>query len=293
MQFLMEPQERAIRRNRVFTLVVATIATATLSLLSATPVHAVPSDDSEARGRVIDADVLTGALANVGMSESGNPSDAGPNANPLNLALLNDSVAVDVGDVNLPLISNPGESGLLYLGDAGAFSSYASSPSADSSTASAGVLGDNGALSLDPGGVGGYGSSQINLTQLLNQLGVDGLTDEIIDHLTLQLGALGSTATANGAGFDSDYVVADGRLEISSPLVAELSTDLTTALQGTGATLNAALGTTGVLGSIVSGVSRDFSIPLVASVRLSGGTVGVNGVDAATAKAAQTLLDEP
>ncbi|WP_156896133.1 choice-of-anchor G family protein [Dietzia timorensis] len=291
MNFSTDSRDRAIRRSRVFKTVVAAIATASLTLLSVAPAQADPSDKSEALGKVIDADLLTGDLADAASSDSGNPSDPGPNANPLDVGLLG-SVNLSLGTLNIPLISDPDESGLLYLGDAGALSSYASSPNGGTSTASAGVLGDNGAISLDPGGVGEYGSAQVNLTQLLGQLGVDGLTDEIIDHLTLQLGAVGSTATATGDDVESEYVVADGKLVVSSPLVEGLSGTLTTALQGTGTTLNTALGTSGVLGSIVSGVSRDVSIGL-ASVRLSGGTLGVNGLDDALDNAANIILNEP
>ena len=291
MNFSTDSRDRAIRRSRVFKTVVAAIATASLTLLSVAPAQADPSDKSEALGKVIDADLLTGDLADAASSASGNPSDPGPNANPIDVGLLG-SVNLSLGTLNIPLISDPDESGLLYLGDAGALSSYASSPNGGTSTASAGVLGDNGALSLDPGGVGEYGSSQVNLTQLLGQLGVDGLTDEIIDHLTLQLGAVGSTATATEDDVESEYIVADGKLVVSSPLVEGLSGTLTTALQGTGTTLNTALGTSGVLGSIVSGVSRDVSIGL-ASVRLSGGTLGVNGLDDALDDAANIILNEP
>ncbi|WP_169928777.1 choice-of-anchor G family protein [Brachybacterium ginsengisoli] len=272
--------------------VVASFATASLTLLGLPAVHAAESDQSEGLGRVINADVLSLDLADAGTSQSGFPSDAGPNANPLNVGVINDSVALDLGTTTLPLIGDENNVGLLHLGQVGAVSSFASSPDALNSTASAGAVGEGGALDLDGIANGTYGSARVDLTTLLEQAGVDGLTDQIVDELSLELGALGSTATEEAGTVSSEYVVADGKLVISSPLVAELSTELDSAVTGVGTTLNSAVGADGVLGTVAQNASLDLNVGLV-RVQGGGGTIGVTGLDAALAEASDSLLVEP
>ena len=260
--------------------------------MSLPPALAAEEDQSEALGRVINADILSLDLADVGTSQSGFPSDAGPNSDPLNLELLS-ALNLDVGTVSLPLIGTETEGGLLHLGEVGAVSSYAASEDGQSSVASAGAVGDDGALDLD--GIAGdtYGSAKVDLTDLLGQVGVDGLTDQIVDEVSLQLGALGSTATAAGGEVTSEYVVADGQLVISSPLVGGVSTELDTALTGVGTVLNDAVGTEGLLGSVASAVDINLSIPAVATIEAGGGTIGLTGLDAALEEASNTVINEP
>ncbi|NMA76923.1 MAG: choice-of-anchor G family protein, partial [Actinomycetales bacterium] len=151
--------------------------------MSLPPALAAEEDQSEALGRVINTDILSLDLADVGTSQSGFPSDAGPNSDPLNLELLS-ALNLDVGTVSLPLIGTETEGGLLHLGEVGAVSSYAASEDGQSSVASAGAVGDDGALDLD--GIAGdtYGSAKVDLTDLLGQGGVDGLTDQIVDEVS-------------------------------------------------------------------------------------------------------------
>jgi hypothetical protein len=236
--------------------------------------------------------VLPLDLADVGTSTSGSPSDGGPNSNPLNVGVIDESVALNLGTTTLPLIGDENRVGLLHLGQAGALTSYASSPDAVTSTASAGAVGEGGALDLDGIANGEYGTANVDLTTLLAQAGVDGLTDQIVDELSLELGALGSTATAAGGEVDSEYVVADGKLIISSPLVGDLSTELDAAVTGVGTTLNSAVGADGVLGTVAQDASINLNIGLVA-VQGGGGTIGVTGLDAALADASESLLLEP
>ena len=280
------------RRSPLFKGVIASFATASLTILGLPAVHAAETDQSEALGRVINTDVLSLDLADAGTSMSGSPSDAGPNSNPLNVGVINDSVSLDLGTATLPLIGDENNVGLLHLGQAGALSSFASSPDALSSTASAGAVGEGGALDLDGIANGTYGSARVDLTTLLAQAGVEGLTDQIVDELSLELGALGSTATEEAGTVSSEYVVADGKLVISSPLVGDLSTELDSAVTGVGTTLNTAVGADGVLGTVAQNASIDLNIGLVA-VQGGGGTIGITGLDAALADASDSLLVEP
>ncbi|PCC35374.1 choice-of-anchor G family protein [Brachybacterium alimentarium] len=260
--------------------------------MSVPPALAAETDQSEALGRVINTDVLALDLANAGTSQSGNLSDPGPNSQPLNVDLLNENLALDLGSLTLPLLGTAEERGLLDLGEAGALSSYTESLDATTSTASAGAVGDGGGLDLDGIENGTYGSANVDLTDLLAQAGVDGLTDDIVDELSLQLGALGSTATANGEEVTSEYVVADGQLVISSPLVGDLSTELNSALTDVGTVLNGAVGADGALGQVTEAIAIDTDLG-VASVKAGGGTIGLIGLDAALDEASTSLLAEP
>lgn len=280
------------RRSTLFKGLVASVATAGLTLMSVPPALAAETDQSEALGRVINTDVLALDLANAGTSQSGNLSDPGPNSQPLNVDLLNENLALDLGSLTLPLLGTAEERGLLDLGEAGALSSYTESLDATTSTASAGAVGDGGGLDLDGIENGTYGSANVDLTDLLAQAGVDGLTDDIVDELSLQLGALGSTATANGEEVTSEYVVADGQLVISSPLVGDLSTELNSALTDVGTVLNGAVGADGALGQVTEAIAIDTDLG-VASVKAGGGTIGLIGLDAALDEASTSLLAEP
>ena len=260
--------------------------------MSVPPALAAETDQSEALGRVINTDVLALDLANAGTSQSGNLSDPGPNSQPLNVDLLNENLALDLGSLTLPLLGTAEERGLLDLGEAGALSSYTESLDATTSTASAGAVGDGGGLDLDGIENGTYGSANVDLTDLLAQAGVDGLTDDIVDELSLQLGALGSTAIADGDDVTSEYVVADGQLVISSPLVGDLSTELNSALTDVGTVLNGAVGADGALGQVTEAIAIDTDLG-VASVKAGGGTIGLIGLDAALDEASTSLLAEP
>ncbi|MGW9551485.1 choice-of-anchor G family protein, partial [Citricoccus zhacaiensis] len=256
--------------------------------------QAAPEDDSEARARIIDASLFASDLAAVGEAASGNPSAAGPDTGTIDAALL-EALEIDLGALQLPVVGSEGTPGLLQIGELGALSSYASSPSAYSSTASAGVVGENGAVSLDVAEAAGPpANTTINLTDLLDQLGVDGLTDEIVQEISLELGAVASTASQTvPSAPETNYVVADGNLVIDSPLVGALATDLRTTITGAGSLVDGLVGTEGLIGSTVSALATEINIPLVANLDLSGGTVGVNGLDAALDQAATTLLAEP
>ncbi|MFB9071572.1 choice-of-anchor G family protein [Citricoccus parietis] len=257
-------------------------------------VHAAPTDDSEARARVIDSSLFTSELAAVGHSESGNPSDPGPNTGTVDASLLG-ALQLDLGALQLPVVGTAGSAGLLEIGDLGLLNSYSSSPSASSSTASSGVIGENGAVNLDAANAAGpAANTTVNLTDLLDQLQVAGLTDQIVQEISLELGAVASTATQTAPGAaTTDYVVTDGNLVIDSPLVGALSADLQTTVTGAGGIADDLVGSEGLIGSTVEGLATEINIPLVASLDLSGGTAGVNGLDAALAEASATLLAEP
>src|SRR5699024_1701378 len=124
------------------------------------------------------------------------------------------------------------------------------------------------------------------------QAGVDGLSDQIVSELSLELGALGSTATETEGEVSSEYVIANGQLVIDSPLVGGLATELNGAVTDVGTGLDAAVGTEGVLGEVAQAAEIALDSGL-ASVESGCGPIGLTGLAAALAQASTSLLDEP
>src|SRR5699024_5864390 len=118
--------------------------------------------------------------------------------------------------------------------NAGALNAYGHAPQYNNAKASAGAVGSDGALNLDDINNGDYGNANVDLTAVLKQLGLDGVTDQVVDDLSLELGAIASTADSNGTEYTPDYVVADGTLTVSSPAVEGISDALDTVVDGTG-----------------------------------------------------------
>lgn len=197
-----------------------------------------PNDDSEALGQLVQSELLDDQLVDAAGAYSSFPSNPEEAKTPLNAEALN-AIALDLGNgVSLPVIGEPGGNGLLELGKAGALNAYGNAPSADSAKASAGAVGEDGALNLDDINNGDYGNAKVDLTQVLGQAGLDGVTDNIVDELSLELGAVASTAEANGSEDPtSEYAVADGIMTVSSPAVGGISDSLNEVVDGAGGTL--------------------------------------------------------
>lgn len=206
-----------------------------------------PNEDSEALGQLVQSELLDDQLVDAAGAYSSFPSNPEEAKTPLNAEALN-SIALDLGDgISLPVISQPGGKGLLKLGEAGALNAYGNAASADSAKASAGAVGKDGALNVDDINNGDYGNAEVDLTQVLGQAGLDGVTDSIVDELSLSLGAVASTAEANGSEDPtSEYVVADGVMTVSSPAVGGLSDSLNEVVNGAGGTLEDAIAKEGL-----------------------------------------------
>ena len=252
-----------------------------------------PKEDSEALGQLIESDLLGAQLADVASAYSSSPTSTDEESTPLDVEALS-ALKIDLGNgLSLPLVSGPGGAGLLDLGEVGALNSYGHAPSYDSSKASAGAIGEDGALNLDPDNPGNFGNAKVNLTDLLNQLNVDSLSDQIIDELSLELGALGSTAEGTDADVTSKYVVADAKFNLSSPLVKGVSGDLDTALGGVGDTVDSAVGTDGALGMVLSDLDIDLSVLPGLGLNISSGDIGVDGLDAALKGLSDEIVKTP
>lgn len=120
-----------------------------------------------------------------------------------------------------------------------------------------------------------------DLTQVLGQAGLDGVTDNIVDELSLSLGAVASTAEANGSeDATSEYTVADGVMTLSSPAVGGLSDSLNKVVDGAGGTLEDVIAKEGLADKLANaGIDLNAG---VADLKLGGEgtTVDIEGQDA-------------
>ena len=227
-----------------------------------------PQQDAEAWGQLIQSELLGTQLADVASAYSSSPGSTEASSTPLDVEALN-ALKVSLGDgVSLPLVSDADGGGLLHLGNAGALNAYGHAPQYNDATASAGAVGSDGALNLDDINNGDFGNANVDLTAVLKQLGLDGVTDQVVDDLSLELGAIASTANSNGTDYTPEYVVADGTLTVSSPAVEGISDSLTEVVNGTGDTLEEVIGDKGLVNSLAT-IGLDLDV-LLASVKVGG-----------------------
>lgn len=218
------------------------------------PAHAAPGDPTtpnaaSAQGVLIDLDLLRDInVAALISADAANPAGPATDTASIDVALLNQLLGLNVPGINLPLIGDGTNGGLLYLGDAaaaGVLNGYANTPATGTASARAasGAVTNAGAIDVDAASNWGDGYLAVDLTALLSQLTLDNATSGVIDDLRLDLGALASTASATaGSAPTSTYTVAGAHLNVRSPLVSALFTSLNTQLA---ADLNSPLGSSG------------------------------------------------
>ena len=240
-------------------------------------------------GQVISTDLLTLDLLDTATSIADFPGNKGSNHEPINLTLLN-ALKLNLGTLQLPLLNDGTNSGLLDLGALGVLNSYAAAPSGAQANAAAGVVGEDGAIAIDGNPGGATGNARIDVTSLLNQLGASVVTADVIDKVALEVGALASTAEKKDGTFKSEYALADAELQISSPLVGGLTTELGTAVDGVGKILNDAVATDGDLGSVLETLNLDINLLGLVNVKTSDVAIGVDGLDAALDTAVTDVL---
>lgn len=155
-------------------------------------------------------------------SFTGNENNS-PETSQLDVEALQ-AIRLNLGGITLPLVDDGSGNGLLQLGTdgIGVLSAYASAPDATSAHAAAGVVDEDGAINLDPTQGAGNVETNLQLTAVLNQLGLGPVTDTIADDLALRLGAVSSMAQAEGGEVTSEYAVANAELYLHSPLVEEV-----------------------------------------------------------------------
>lgn len=226
-------------RSRTLQRTFAVVGAGVLGLvgMGATP---PPDAPSAGRGSLVVVSAAGVEVLSTGSTLAFWPGSPGPHHSSIDVSALDGTVTVPIDAVHVPIMDGA-EEGLLGLGGgAGALNVYAAAPDPDHASAAVGTVGDDGAIDLD--GVADPSDTsfaRVSLTPLLAQAGVAGLTDAVLDELSLGLGAFGSSASAvSGEAATSDYVLAGAELTISSPAVADLAASLSAELAATSAAIN-------------------------------------------------------
>ena len=255
-----------------------------------------PNDPSVAQGQIIQlpAPLLGGIdVASLGHTLTSNPAAAGPELGGLDVAVL-ETLGIQVGAVNLPLLTDGTTPGLLQLGDLGATQSYSSSPTQTQSIASSGTITSGGAI--DAGAIDGSSNpGSLELTGLLSQLGLTGVTDGIIDEASVSIGALASRAESTEDVVSSEYRVADLGVDLHSQLLDELADTLDTTVQGALTPVSDLVGPGGALSTLTNSISSTLNgiNAIVAQVRSTGVTSTIVGLDTVGQTVANEVLNEP
>ncbi|KAB1883355.1 choice-of-anchor G family protein [Microbacterium maritypicum] len=301
----MELQERVLRRRRAVGGGIAGVTVGAVILASAlvpTAANALdtanPNDPAVAQGQIIQlpAALLGGLdIAALGHTLTSNPAAPGSELGGLDVGLL-EALNIDVGTLNVPLLTDGTGPGLLRLGDLGAAQSFSSSPTQTQSIASSGTITTGGAI--DTGAIdGGVNPGTLELTDLFDQLAVAGLTDAVLDQASVGIGALASRAESNAAAATSQYRIADLKLDLHSNLVAGLSGTLASAIQGTVTPVSDLAGPGGALTALVttlvSTINAIPDVPLLAAFTATGGTVGIAGLDTVGQTVTTQVLETP
>lgn len=137
---------------------------------------------------------------------------------------MNDSPILDFGSLQLPLFRNSdtGE-GLISLAQAGLFASYAETPSEIDATASAGILGEGGALAISPNSGQGTTPAYVDLIDLFEQFGITDFTEDYVSKARFEVGAFASQAVCSEGDVSSQYALGDAIFELESNLLGGLS----------------------------------------------------------------------
>ncbi|MFI2488066.1 choice-of-anchor G family protein [Promicromonospora kroppenstedtii] len=203
----------------------ALVVTAT-GLPAVAAVDNYPDEPSEAAASVLDSTLFQKALAAAAYSEAGSVSNAGPNEGNLNVELLG-SELVHLGDVEVRLDE------ILDFGQLGALASRSEASGPLDAHAISGLAGADGGVTLD-GETDDFGKATVDVLSVARLLGVDGLTDQIVDQLLLEAGAGAAEVKAedgvildqDGVGGLGQYRVADLDLTLHSPVIEDAASSI-------------------------------------------------------------------
>ncbi|WP_454851755.1 choice-of-anchor G family protein [Promicromonospora soli] len=212
------------RRSLATAAAAAVVVTATG--LPAVAVDNYPDEPSEAAASVLDSTLFQEALLAAAYSDAGSESNPGPNEGNLNVELLG-SELVRIGDVEVPLDE------ILDFGQLGALASKSEASSPLDAYAVSGLAGADGGVTLD-GETEDFGKATVDVLSVARLLGVDGLTDQIVDQLLLEAGAGAAEVKAedgvildqDGVGGLGQYRVADLDLSLHSPVIENAASSI-------------------------------------------------------------------
>ncbi|WP_162301574.1 choice-of-anchor G family protein, partial [Nesterenkonia muleiensis] len=234
------------------------MATST-GLVAAGPANADTHGDSEALGKFLGGsavDLNLDDIAQIAGAQA--PTENGElfHQNPLGVELLN-VVGVDLGSgISVDLF---GTDGVIDLGAV----NQVASVQEDDVFAATGAVSDSGAIDL---GVADQfpSNAAVDLTALLSQLNLAGLTDGLVSDVSLELGAISSSIREIADGeVERDYGIASADLTLESPALGRVYSELGDALSAveaeTQGLLDALVGESGVLDALTSALTPEES----------------------------------
>src|SRR5690606_34589230 len=194
------PRRRERRRATMRRGLAAAAVSAVLVTTAGLPAVAVdnyPDEPAEAAASVLASQLLQQELVGAATSDAGSVSNPGPNTENLDVDLLG-SQLLQLGDIEIPVDQ------LLDFGQIGVLASTSEASGPADAHAVSGAVGADGGVTLD-GAEDDFGTASIDVLSLARLAGVDGLTDAVVDELTLELGALAAEVTAeDGVILDPD-----------------------------------------------------------------------------------------
>jgi len=213
--------------------------------LAAGPAAAAPGY-SEAEARYLSGTLFErslddiAAIAGERAVANGTTEEVVTESGDLDLSVLGDALQLQVADgVNIPLT----------VTDAGAVTQYAEATQSGASRAATGAVTDQGVIDLDAA-PGAPEALSFDLSDLLT----DELTATVAD-ASLTAGVTTATADQTAAGTPTgDYSIAGLQANITSPVVAGISTDLVASGEALDQTVAGVLGADGSLSTDLTGV---------------------------------------
>jgi LPXTG-motif cell wall-anchored protein len=212
--------------RRTLATAAATAVVVTATGLPAVAVNNYPDEPSEAAASVLDSTLFQEALLAAAYSQAGSESNPGPNEGNLNVELLG-SELIKLNDIEVRLDE------ILDYGQAGALASKSEASSPVDAYAVSGLLGADGGVHLD-GQTEDFGKASVDVLSVARLLGIDGLTDKIVDQLLLETGAAAAEVKAedgvildqDGVGGLGQYRVADLDLFLHSPVIEDAAASI-------------------------------------------------------------------
>ncbi|TNM50859.1 choice-of-anchor G family protein, partial [Nocardioides albidus] len=161
-----------------------------------------------ARASVMEANSGSMPVAGLGYSEAWPGTSPGPNRAGPNPSVLGQQYVL-VGGAKVPVED------FVEYGDLAGMLSETTATSPRDGRAVTGAVGADGSITFDDTAGSTSAPASIDLLALLEQSGLDGLTDLAVDEATLELGALGSEVQAEaGRILDPDGVGGPGRFRV-------------------------------------------------------------------------------
>ena len=212
---------RSLGRKALAVGAASTLGVLAYAVPAAADLDNYPDEPAESAASVVDSSILGQDLAGGALSDAGSVTNPGPNQEALNADLLGGQL-IQLGDISLPLDD------FIDFGQMGALLSESEASGPLDARAISGLAGGDGSITLD-GENADFGAAEIDLLSLFTELGVDGVTDLLVDEATLLLGAGGAEVVAengefldpDGVGGDGQYRVGEATLLAHSPVVAE------------------------------------------------------------------------